>query len=161
MNGITIDSLSPQVRIKYYDLCCSQKSNSHKDLFNSNMAATIISETVNIVDAITVSQISTSPNDFAHWDKTLAAFEVLGMNVRFLRDRLSRLMILSLETRDGSKKYAEKSSEREVVQMGMKSLELMLLGMKQDKRRLDNEIEDLKAKAQKNECLYQKEATTW
>ncbi|XP_058191417.1 B3 domain-containing protein Os01g0234100-like isoform X1 [Rhododendron vialii] len=158
VNGITIDSLATHVRTKYYDLCCNQKSIIHQGLLYSNMAAEIISETVNIVDAIRASLISTSPTDFALWDKTLEAFGLLGMNVRFLRDRLSRLMIVSSESTEVLKRYEETSIERDFVQREMKSLELKLLEMKQDRRRLDDEMEDLKAKAQKNECLYQKEA---
>ncbi|KAI8532828.1 hypothetical protein RHMOL_Rhmol11G0244800 [Rhododendron molle] len=159
VNGITIDSLATHVRTKYYDLCCNQKSCIHQGLFHSNMAAEIISETVSIADAIRASQISTSPSDFARWDKTLEAFRLLGMNVQFLRDRLIRLVIVSSESTDVSKRYEETSTEREVVQREMKSLELKLLEMKQDRRRLDDEMEDLKATAQKNESLYQKEAT--
>ncbi|KAI8532826.1 hypothetical protein RHMOL_Rhmol11G0244700 [Rhododendron molle] len=159
VNGITIDSLSTHVRTKYYDLCCNQKPNIHEGLFNANMAAGIISETVNIADAIRASQISNSPDDFAIWDKTLEAFGLLGMDVRFLRDRLSRLVSLSSESREGSKRYAEIRIEREGVQKEMKSLELKLLGMKQDRRRLDDEMEDLEEEAQKYDSLFQKEAS--
>lgn len=159
VNGITIDSLATHVRTKYYDLCCNQKSYIHQGLFHSNMAAEIISETVNIADAIRASQISTSPSDFARWDKTLEAFGLLGMNVRFLRDRLSRLVIVSSESTDVSKRYEETSTEREAVQREMESLKLKLLGMKQDRRRLDDEMEDLDDEAQKYESLFQKEAS--
>ncbi|XP_058191424.1 B3 domain-containing protein Os01g0234100-like isoform X2 [Rhododendron vialii] len=159
VNGITIDSLSTHVRTKYYDLCCNQKSIIHEGLFNANVAAGIISETVNIADAIRASQIYYSLDDFAIWDKTLEAFGLLGMDVGFLRDRLSRLMSLSSKSREGLKRYAETRIEREGVQKEMTSLELKLLGMKQDRRRLDDEMEDLEEEAQKYECLFQKEAT--
>ncbi|KAG5526477.1 hypothetical protein RHGRI_032673 [Rhododendron griersonianum] len=159
VNGITIDSLATHVRTKYYDLCCNQKSIIHQDLLYSNMAAEIISETVNIADAIRASQISTPPTDFASWDKTLEAFGLLGMNVRFLSDRLSRLMIVSSESTEVSKRYEETSIERDFVQREMKSLEIKLLGMKQDRRRLDDEMEDLEDEAQKYESLFKKEAS--
>lgn len=126
VNGITIDSLATHVRTKYYDLCCNQKSIIHQGLLYSNMAAEIISEIVNIADAIRASQISTPPTDFASWDKTLEAFGLLGMNVRFLSDRLSRLMIVSSESTEVSKRYEETSIERDFVRREMKSLELKL-----------------------------------
>ncbi|XP_058211644.1 B3 domain-containing protein Os01g0234100-like [Rhododendron vialii] len=60
VNGITIDLLATHVRTKYYNLYCNQISNIHKGLINSNMATGIISETINIADAIRASQISIS-----------------------------------------------------------------------------------------------------
>ncbi|KAH7833915.1 hypothetical protein Vadar_010993 [Vaccinium darrowii] len=163
VKGLTIDSelLSPHVQTKYYDLCCTQKSYIHEGFLpniDSKMAVAIILETVNIADAIQASKISNSSNDLVIWDKTLEAFALLGMNVGFLRDRLNHLVTLSSELKEVSNRYAEASIERDGVQREMKSLELKLLGMKQERRRLDDEMEDLKDKAQKKELLFQTEA---
>ncbi|KAH7835488.1 hypothetical protein Vadar_026550 [Vaccinium darrowii] len=163
LNGWTIDSelLSTHVRTKYYDLCCTKKSYIHEGLLptiDSKMAVGIISETINIADAIQACNISTSPYELALWDKTLEAFGLLGMNVGFLHDRVDRLVSLSSESKEVSNKYAEASIERDGVQSEIKSLELKLLGLKQDRSRLDDEMEGLKEKEQKNEFLFQKEA---
>ncbi|KAH7834582.1 hypothetical protein Vadar_017589 [Vaccinium darrowii] len=162
VNGLTIDSkLSTHVRTKFYDLCCTQKSYIHEGLLqsiDSKMAVEIISKTIHIADAIQACNISTSPNDLAMWDKTLEAFGLLGMDIGFLRDRLNRLVSLSSESKEVSNKYAKARIEIDGVQDKLKSLELKLLKMKQERKRLDDEMEDLKEKMQKNEFLMQKEA---
>ncbi|KAH7834652.1 hypothetical protein Vadar_018246 [Vaccinium darrowii] len=162
VNDLTIDfDLSTRVWTEYYDLCFTQKSYIHEGLLptiDSKMAVGIISETINIANAIRACKISISPKDAEIWDKTLKAFVVLGMNVGFLRDRLNHLVSLSSELKEVSNRYAEASIERDGVQSELKSLELNLLGMKQERRRLDDEMEDLKGKAQTYEFLFQKEA---
>ncbi|KAK3429977.1 hypothetical protein EUGRSUZ_E01478 [Eucalyptus grandis] len=98
--GLVIDSeLSKHLRGKFYELCRSRKTFLHARLLEGlhcKLAAGIISETVNIADAIRGARITTSTEDFSVWATTLKAFEDLGMDVGFLRARLGRLISLSL-----------------------------------------------------------------
>ncbi|KAB1207101.1 hypothetical protein CJ030_MR7G011422 [Morella rubra] len=80
VNGLVINCELPQFLLtKYYELCCSQETFLHDHLLkglNCKLAAGIISETINIADAIRASKISTSQEDFSIWKKTLKAFEL-------------------------------------------------------------------------------------
>ncbi|GMH02701.1 hypothetical protein Nepgr_004540 [Nepenthes gracilis] len=95
VDGLIIDSkFSDHLRRKYYELCCSQKSFLHEHLLqglNCTLIVGIISEIVNIADAIRACKASASHNDLLIWKKTLMAFQHLGMNVDFLRARLQVL----------------------------------------------------------------------
>lgn len=99
VNGLIIDSgFSNHIRAKYYELCCSQKSFLHDHILeglNYKLVSGIISETINIADAIKASKVTTSQEHLVTWDKTLTAFEGLGMNVGFLRVRINQLLTLS------------------------------------------------------------------
>lgn len=102
VNGLVINCELPQFLLtKYHELCCSQETFLHDHLLkglNCKLAAGIISETINIADAIRASKISTSQEDFSIWKKTLKAFELLGMKVGFLLARLRRLVNISAES---------------------------------------------------------------
>jgi hypothetical protein len=50
----------------------------------------MIAETINIADAIKVSTVTTFQDSFKKWEKTLKAFQGLGMNVGFLLARLEQ-----------------------------------------------------------------------
>ncbi|EEF43707.1 B3 domain-containing protein Os01g0234100 [Ricinus communis] len=160
INGLAIDSeISDHQRTKYYELCCSQNSFLHENLLKSinyKLATEIIIGTVNISEAIRASKLSCSNADFAVWDKTLKGFELLGMNVGFLRSRLSRLMTLAMESEE-----AVESESREVrqgqarVNEEMQSLAFKLLELKEARDMLDAEIESLKANAERHEHKFQ------
>ncbi|XWS54819.1 hypothetical protein CRYUN_Cryun10bG0122000 [Craigia yunnanensis] len=162
VNGSRIDSeLSEYHRTKYYELCCSQNSFLHDHLLqsiSSKMAAEIITQTISIAEAIKACKLSTSQADYILWDKTLKGFELLGMNVGFLRARLNRLMTLALELQDAveSERYRV-SLEQDHMKEEKKSLELKLVKLKEAMHRLDSEIETLKVNAEKNEVLFQEE----
>ncbi|XP_029130863.1 B3 domain-containing protein Os01g0234100 isoform X2 [Cajanus cajan] len=141
VNGLVIDSeLSQYDRGKYYELCLSQGSFLHEQLFeglNSKLAAGIISETINIADAIKGSNLTTSPDGFAIWDKTLKAFGTMGMNVGFLLNRLDQLMKLALKLM----RYKEVILERDRAEEELKALEAKLVQVKQTINRLDQETD--------------------
>ncbi|CAN6544278.1 unnamed protein product [Malus baccata var. baccata] len=124
VNGLIINSeFSKYVLTKYYELCCSQNSFLHEQLLeglNCKLIAGVISETVNIADAIRACKITTPEDYLSTWDKTLKAFGDLGMNVRFLRARLDQLTSL-----------ASKS----------KRLEANVLEVKEAMNSLDSEVE--------------------
>ncbi|GAV75471.1 B3 domain-containing protein/DUF724 domain-containing protein [Cephalotus follicularis] len=158
VNGLIINSeLSKHLQTKYYELCCSQKSFLHDHLFeglNCRLVSGMIAETINIADAIRASKLTTSQNDFITWEKTLKAFEDLGMNVGFLRARLYQLMNLPLK----SKRHGEARIERTLAEEEMRTLKIKLLEVKERRNRLDAEIETMEASAGKLEVMFKEVA---
>ncbi|XVF01240.1 hypothetical protein REPUB_Repub04eG0071000 [Reevesia pubescens] len=163
VNGSRIDSeLSDYHRTKYYELCCSQNSFLHDHLLksiSSKLGAEIITQTISIAEAIKACSVSTSQADYILWDKTLEGFELLGMNVGFLRARLNRLMTLALELQEAveSEQYRV-SLEQDHIKEEKKSLELKLVKLKEAMHKLDAEIKTLTANAEKHELIFQEEA---
>lgn len=160
VNGLAIDSeISEHHRTKYYELCCSQNSFLHENLLNSinyKLAAEIIIGTVNISESIRSSKLSSPHADYAVWDKTLKGFELLGMNVGFLRARLNRLMSLAMESEEAMESECREARlEQARVNEEMQSLELKLSKLKKARQRLDAEMEALKANAEKHELMFQ------
>lgn len=123
VNGLVINcELSKHLQMKYYELCCSQKCFLHENFIeglNCKLIAGIISETINIADAIRASKITTSYDNFTTWEKTLKAFLGLGMKVDFLLARLERLINLSLK----SEKHKKARLEKDNAEEGMRILE--------------------------------------
>ncbi|KAA8536185.1 hypothetical protein F0562_028663 [Nyssa sinensis] len=160
VDGLIIDSEIPShLQTKYYELCCSQQTFLHDHLLeglNCKLAAGIISETVNIADAIRASKLTTSQHNFTTWDKTLKAFEALGLNVGFLCARLNRLVSLAFESQG---LIESKRLERAQAEEELRSLEAKLLEVKAVTRNLDAEIEVLKVKGERLELMFQEEAS--
>ncbi|KAF9620324.1 hypothetical protein IFM89_011059 [Coptis chinensis] len=74
VNGLTIDfEFSKNDREKYYELYCTQDTFLHD---NIKLAAGAICETIDFVDAIKASKLSTPQEDFAAWEKTLGVLDV-------------------------------------------------------------------------------------
>ena len=142
VNGLVINSeLSKYLQGKYYQLCCSQKAFLHENVLeglNCKLVAGIISETINIADAIRASKITTSVNYFSIWAKTLISFEGLGMNVGFLRGRLDQLVNLATK----ANRYKNVREERDSAQV-LRIFEAEILAAKQEVTRLDTEFETL------------------
>ncbi|VFQ94086.1 unnamed protein product [Cuscuta campestris] len=136
-NGLIIDSEIPRdLRAKYYRLCAAHKSYLHQNLIqglNYKLIAGIISETVNIADAISTSSSKlTSETTMEAWDTTLRGFECLGMRVEFLRDRLRKLInLLSASSGAAATKRRE---QRAAAKAELKDLRRRISG-------LDEEIE--------------------
>ncbi|OIS96354.1 PREDICTED: B3 domain-containing protein Os01g0234100-like [Nicotiana attenuata] len=147
VDGLIIDAEIPaHIRTKYYDLCCTQNSFLHEHLLgglNCKLAAGMITETVNIADAIKASKISIPRDYLETWDNTLKGFECLGMNVGFLRARLSKLISMSCESDNilVSKRVKLAEAKEE-----MRNLEEKVLKVKQVIKKLDSEIEALTVK---------------
>ncbi|CAI8609262.1 unnamed protein product [Vicia faba] len=169
VNGMLIDNeLSTEVRNKYYKLCYSQQAFLHDNLIkglNYNLISGVIYEVVNIADAIKVSVISTPRFEFYNWDKTLLAFENLGMNVEFLRHRLRRLVSLAYETDNGleTRRYlAYRTEEHGRVDDEIKNMETKLEELKKACNGFGDYLEGLKHKAERYEHKFQKEvAANW
>ncbi|KAJ4829600.1 hypothetical protein Tsubulata_014264 [Turnera subulata] len=163
IDGLVLDSeLSDDMRNKYYKLCCSQGAFLHENLIkgiNFKLIAGLVSETVNIADAIKACNLTTSRDEFASWDKTLKASELFGMNVGFLRARLSRLVSLSFETEGAAKtrRYIEAKNERVNIEDEIKNLEAKLVELKAAHERYGSDIENFKSKAESYELKFQEE----
>ncbi|PRQ23037.1 hypothetical protein RchiOBHm_Chr6g0256791 [Rosa chinensis] len=146
----------------YYDLCYSQRSFLHNHLLksiNGKLAAEIITETINIANAIRACRLSTPHGAYVLWEKTLDAFEILGMNVGFLRTRLKRLLSLSFRTKQA---LIRKSKEAKLEQARAKdkviTLESKYWKWKERMVSADAKIEALKEVAERRELFFQEEA---
>ncbi|XP_031390339.1 B3 domain-containing protein Os01g0234100-like isoform X1 [Punica granatum] len=153
VDRLVIDSeFSKNLRAKYYDLCCSQRSFLHEKLLeglNCKLAAGIISETMNIADAIRASRITTSPEYFAVWEKTLKAFADLGMEVGFLQARLELLTNLV-----GSKRIKIARSEQASAEEEVSRLEAKIMEAKETISKLDAEIKTLEKNKNGLELMF-------
>ncbi|KAJ9170712.1 hypothetical protein P3X46_018801 [Hevea brasiliensis] len=163
VDGLVLDSeLSEDVRRKYYQLCCSQNAFLHENLIkgiNFKLIAGIISEIVNIADAIRACNLTTPRNEFNTWDKTLKASEHFGMNVGFLRAKLSQLVSLAFDS-DGATKtrrYIEARSEQVHAEDEIRNLEAKLVELKAAYDKFGADIESLKSKAESYELKFQEE----
>lgn len=159
VNGLIIDSeLSSHIRTKYYDLCCSQKSFLHDHILeglNYKLVSGIISETINIADAIRACKITTSQEHLATWDKTLTAFEALGMNVGFLRTRIDQLLNLSLKP----EKKREAELKRDLILAERSILMAKIMEGRATVKRLEDEIHSLDTDIGNMEQLFQEVAS--
>ncbi|XVF61149.1 hypothetical protein PTKIN_Ptkin08bG0106200 [Pterospermum kingtungense] len=163
VDGLVIDSeLSEDVRNEYYKLCCSQNSFLHENNIrglNSKLMVGTISETVNIADSIRASKLTTSRDEFDSWDKTLKAFELLGMNVGFLSTRLRRLVNLAFESEGSAdaRRYVEAKTERAQTEDEIRNLEAKLAQLKDSCKTFGVEIEGLQSKAETYELRFEEE----
>ncbi|KAK9942136.1 hypothetical protein M0R45_007823 [Rubus argutus] len=147
--------LSKQQRKNYFDLCCSQSSFLHDHLLkslNGKLAAEIIIETTNIANAIGAGEIFTPHGDYAMLEKTLVAFEMLGMNVRLLRAQLRQLLSLSFKSKQAKLEQACAKEEMRTA------LESKYLELKDRMVIVDSKIEALKEVVKTRELFFQEEA---
>lgn len=155
VNGLIIDSeFSKHIKTKYYELCCSQKMFLHEHLLeglNCKLVAGMISEIINIADAIRASRITTPTDSFVVWHKTLKAFEAMGMNIGFLLVRLDKLINLASK----SQKCKEVRLERDRAEEEKKALEAKLVEVKETIYRLDVKIETQDLNFERLEAVFQ------
>ncbi|KAK1439919.1 hypothetical protein QVD17_05744 [Tagetes erecta] len=159
VDDLVIDSEIPKhFKIKYYDLCLSQKTYLHENLLkglNVKLAVGIIFETVTIADAIRACKVDIARDDIDTWDKTLKAFEDLGMKVGFLRSRISKLVGLLFESNE---LLEAKKNEQAKAEDEMRIISEKLCGVRQVIKDLGVEIETLKLKGNNLELAFRKEA---
>ncbi|KAM1106292.1 hypothetical protein ACFX13_003230 [Malus domestica] len=160
VNGVTIDTqLSAQVRTIYYDLCCSQGSFLHDNLLksiDSKLAAEIITETTNIANAIRACKLPPSRADYVMQEKTLHAFELLGMDVGFLRARLKQCLSIAskYEVAAESKRYLEGKVEQVCTREKIRDLDSKLSELKETMESFDARIKALKKNSRKRELIF-------
>nr|XP_029153268.1 B3 domain-containing protein Os01g0234100-like [Arachis hypogaea] len=168
VDGVVLDAeFSTEVRNKYYKLCYSQRAFLHENLtrgLNYKLVVGIITETVNIADAIKVSVLATPRFDFSNWDKTLLAFEHMGMNVEFLRVKLRRLVSIAYETDDAleTRRYFQYKNQHSRADEEIKNMESKLEDLKGACKDFSAYIKSLKQKAETHQNKFQKEvAAPW
>ncbi|XP_076934395.1 B3 domain-containing protein Os01g0234100-like [Bidens hawaiensis] len=158
-DDLVIDSEIPKhFQIKYYDLCHSQNTYLHENLLkglNVKLAVGIILETITIADAIKACKVGITCDDFDTWDNTLKAVEEMGMEVGFLRARISKLVGLLFES---NKLLEAKKNEQVKAEDEMRVISKKLSGIRDVIKNLDVEIETLKIKGKNLELVVCKEA---
>ncbi|XP_034691871.1 B3 domain-containing protein Os01g0234100-like isoform X1 [Vitis riparia] len=163
VDGLLIDSELPEdTRAKYYELCCSQNAFLHEKIvegLNCRLIAEIISQTVQIADTLRACKLTTSRVEFTNWERTLKAFEVLGMNVGFLQARLDHLVSLAFDSEGAmySRQYMEVTIERAHAEDEMRDLEDKLMELKAASERMDADIETLKEAVESHVIRFQEE----
>lgn len=160
IDGVLLDSeFLEDTRLKYYNLCRSQNDFLHENLMdgiNLKLIIGAISEIVSISDAIKACDLTTSRDMFSAWDRTLNAFELLGMNVGFLRARLKQLTSLAFESESAveARKLAEAKSKRAFVEDEIRKLELRLLDLEEANEKLGVEIGSLRPRVETYELEF-------
>lgn len=163
VNGVCIDSELPEdIRRKYYELCSSKNSFLHERLLPglySKLAAGMIVETIHIADFIRGCNPATPRKDFEVWEKSLRSFELLGLNVGFLRSRLNQLLRLAFESEGASeiRKYWEVQQEQSHAKDEIQKIEAKLVELREFSARCDNEIENLRMKTEHYQLKFQQE----
>ncbi|XP_021714288.1 B3 domain-containing protein Os01g0234100-like [Chenopodium quinoa] len=150
---------------EYYQLCCSQNAFLHADLFRGintgvynqiivRAIRNIIFDTVNLANILSTCKLSTFLQKYESMDKALKTFEVLGMNVSFLRARLHHLKNLAVSSEGAADRiqYEVACHERGRAKGEVRKLELILAKLQalkpnpfEDKHREGNSwLEDVK-----------------
>ncbi|KAJ8546151.1 hypothetical protein K7X08_018734 [Anisodus acutangulus] len=163
VNGVRINSELPEhIRRKYYELCCSKNAFLHDRLLQGlhcKLVAGMIFEVVNIADMIRACKLTTPRKEFDIWEKSLKSFELLGMNVGFLRTRLRWLLSLAFDSEGASdaKRYWEAKNEWSRAEDEICDLETKLKELKQASGKYGADVEALKSKAESYELMFRGE----
>lgn len=164
VNGTCIDSEIPEdIRRKYYDLCCSKNAFLHDRLLPglySKLAAGMIVEAITIADAVRGCKPTTPRKEFEVWEKSLKSFELLGLNVGFIRARLRKLVSMAFESEAAleTRRYWDARVDYNQTEDEIQHLEAKLVELKELSTKYDTEIESLKSNAERHEVLFQEEA---
>ncbi|KAI9123923.1 hypothetical protein K1719_005223 [Acacia pycnantha] len=155
VDGLVLDPQLPQqLKIKYYELCCSQNMFLHEYLLggqNCQLVVGMIREIVTIADDIKASKITTPSDSFVLWFRKLKCLEMWGMNVSFLLARIEQLMRIASKTEE----YREARNHRERAEEEKKDFERKLEEVKETITRLDDQIDSLNLNLQTLEAKFQ------
>ncbi|KAL8231320.1 hypothetical protein R6Q57_001098 [Mikania cordata] len=150
--------LSEEIRMNYYNLCIGKNEILHDGIREGlyhKLVAGMIGETVSIVNMIKNCKLTTRMEEFDVWDSSLKYFELMGMKVGFLRDRVSTLAKLAFESED-SKRFVEAKVEQYRNANEIKILEAKLVELYESNRKIDGVVDDLKERAERCETEFQK-----
>ncbi|GFQ05081.1 B3 domain-containing protein os01g0234100 [Phtheirospermum japonicum] len=162
-NGACLDSELPEdIRRTYYELCCSKNSYLHERILPglySKLAAGMIVETINIAEFIRGCKLTTPRKDFEVREKSLRSFELLGLNVGFLRARLRRLLSLAYDSEGGIdvRRYLEAREEKSSTEDEIWKLEAKLVELRELAEKYAVDVESLQVKAESYELKFQEE----
>ncbi|XP_026413447.1 B3 domain-containing protein Os01g0234100-like isoform X2 [Papaver somniferum] len=154
VNDMLIDpEISEDVRSKYYELCRSQKAYLHEHLMegpNRKIVTAIISDIVNIADAVRAIKLSTPTDIFEAWEKSLKFYKHVGMNVEFLLSRVGIHLQQALAFDYNSAVIEENRLKEEMTAREAKILELRNASMS-----LERELTTLEGNREKHEAAFQ------
>ncbi|KAL4568711.1 hypothetical protein LXL04_024326 [Taraxacum kok-saghyz] len=163
VNGQPIDSELPEaVRMTYHSLCISRNHLLHDSLPEDvypKLVAGMIGETVNIAKKIKGCKVTVSKEELGVWDKSLRSFEVMGMEVGFMRERVGRILryVVESEGRFDLQRFKEAESERRRVEGEIEEVVKRLEGLKESCGKLDCIVGGLKEKVGKHEVEFHEE----
>ncbi|KAL4582306.1 hypothetical protein LXL04_006853 [Taraxacum kok-saghyz] len=155
VNGQSIDSeLPPQVKLTYYKLCLHKKQTLHDSIRGSlyhKLIAGMIGETVNIAREVKNCKLTISKEELEAWDNSLMSFEILGMEVGFLREKVRRILRLVFESGFGGdvRRYVEAKKEEKVMEEDILRVRAKLLELKMKLTNFGGVLGELKDKAEK------------
>ncbi|MFS7947447.1 putative transcription factor B3-Domain family [Helianthus anomalus] len=164
VKGVCIDHEVPHdVRIGYYKLCVYNKEFLHdgvsEDLYDT-LPPGMIGQIVRIADEIKRCKITTiTKQDFDRWEKSLNSFELLGMKVGFLRDKVHTLASLAFESEAAVdiKHYVEARNEHKRAEYEIKKVAAKLKELKEEAIMFAGIAGSLKHKVEKYEHKFQEE----
>lgn len=121
----------------------------------------MIGETVNIAKEIKNCKLTTSKAEFEVWDNSLKSFEILGMKVGFLRDKIRTLVRLVFESEFtvDIKRYMEAKSEKILIDDEIKKVKGRLLELKVTARNVEGVLGCFKEKAEKYMIEFREEVS--
>ncbi|KAI3503095.1 hypothetical protein L1887_31531 [Cichorium endivia] len=163
VKGQCIDSELPEdVRMGYYKLCISRKELLHDNLpegLYDKLVAGMIGETVNIANEIKNCKLTVTTEEFNVWDNSLKSFEILGMKVGFLRDRIGKLckIVLESECRFDIQRFNEAKNEKKQIEDEIDDVAKKLVGLKERCGKLDGIVGGLKEKVGRHEVKFLEE----
>ncbi|KAL7125296.1 hypothetical protein ABFS83_14G108300 [Erythranthe nasuta] len=141
-----LDSEIPtHCKAKYYELCKSQNMFLHENLvqgLNGKLAVEMITEMIKIADSIKAADSKTGTDRMEGWDKTLKAFEDLGMVVGFLRVRIRKLIRVF---REYGADIELMRIERDEAEEERIALNVKLWGVENRIGQIDDEIDALRS----------------
>ncbi|VFQ75291.1 unnamed protein product [Cuscuta campestris] len=159
-NDECLDSEIPvHVRRKYFELCCTRNAVLHDSLLTglyTKLVAAMICEVVNIADSIRACTVITGRGQFELWDKSLNSFELLGMNVGFLRARVVRLRTLAFESEGGSdaRRHWEAKERLSQCEDEVRNLEAKIAKLREECEVYGKDVEALRLKAESYELGF-------
>nr|XP_040247572.1 B3 domain-containing protein Os01g0234100 isoform X1 [Aegilops tauschii subsp. strangulata] len=156
---------------RYYKLCGARKAFLHRRLpkhINPTLATGVIAETASIAKGIRSypTTSSSSFEDLAAWKKTLESFELLGMDVSFMRKRVDELLFLldaSPSDDHPSEGYEEAMKlERARATEKVRALESKMASLKDALKEMDMEMEEIAGEKRGHaDAMLQLAAAPW
>ncbi|KAK9067067.1 hypothetical protein SSX86_014391 [Deinandra increscens subsp. villosa] len=163
VNGFCIDrELPDDVRAGYFKLCLYKKQFLHDGLSDGlyyKLVAGMIGETVRIANEIKNCELTTSKKEFETWDNSLKSFELLGLKVGFLRDKIHTLATLMFESESALdiKRYAEAENEHKRVKDEASKVAAKLKELKESAKKFEGISGILKQKVKRYESKFKEE----
>ncbi|PWA48146.1 DNA-binding pseudobarrel domain-containing protein [Artemisia annua] len=123
VNGLCVDhELPDNIRSDYYRLCFQEKEFLHNGIpehHSSKFVVGMIGETVNIyLNIKNCTLTTTTKEELDRWDNILEAFELWGMKVEFLRNKIHicRAFMFDSEAAVDIRNYTEAANELKLIE---------------------------------------------